>query len=119
MIQKWRSGGEEKEKKGEVPEWIKELSIARGEDPKEFMETLKKDFFEHRVFVFTPKGDVIDLPTSSSPLDFAYAIHSEVGDHTVGAKVNGRMVALDSNLKNGDIVEIITKESARPSRKWL
>jgi len=83
------------------------------------MQTLKSDFFTHRVFVFTPKGDVIDLPVDSSPIDFAYAIHSDIGDHISGTKVNGKMVSLDTKLRNGDIVDIVTKSSCKPSQKWL
>ncbi len=105
----------------DVPAWIKELveyqKIVEGQG--NLTEELKDDFFQQRIFVFTPKGDVIDLPIDSSPIDFAYSIHSEVGNHTAGVKVNGKMVSLDSPLKNGDIVEIITKKSSKPSRKWL
>lgn len=106
---------------GSAPDWIKRLAEEQQEenDHGEFLENLKQDFFEQRVFVFTPKGDVIDLPVHSSPIDFAYAIHSDVGDHLSGAKVNGKLASLDSELRNGDIVEIITKESAKPSKKWL
>ena len=101
--------------------WVNQLSsiqqsIAESGD---FLAHLKMDFFEDRVFVFTPKGDVIDLPKLASPIDFAYAIHSAIGDHTFGAKVNGKMVSLDTALHNGDIVEIITKKNAKPSKKWL
>jgi len=85
----------------------------------EFLNHLKVDFFENRAFVFTPKGDVIDLPEGSSPIDFAYAIHSEIGDHVSGAKVNGKFVAITTPLHNGDIVEIETKKSVSPTRKWL
>ena len=77
------------------------------------------DFFNHRVFVFTPKGDVIDLPDGSTPVDFAYVIHSNIGDHIAGAKINSKLVTLDTKLKNGDIVEIDTREGAAPKRKWL
>ncbi|HQT82607.1 MAG TPA: TGS domain-containing protein, partial [Candidatus Paceibacterota bacterium] len=80
---------------------------------------LKEDFFSHRVFVFTPKGDVIDLPAQSTPIDFAYAIHSGLGDHLQGAKVNGKLVSFDTELGNGDVVEIIRRDSAHPSAKWL
>jgi guanosine-3',5'-bis(diphosphate) 3'-pyrophosphohydrolase len=84
-----------------------------------FLENLKMDFFKDRIFVFTPAGDVIDLPEDSSPIDFAYSIHSDVGDHAFGSKVNGKMHSLSLKLKNGDIVEIITKKDAHPSSKWL
>ncbi|MFZ2038664.1 MAG: TGS domain-containing protein [Minisyncoccia bacterium] len=79
----------------------------------------RADFFADRIFVFTPKGDVIDLPIKSTPVDFAYAIHSDIGNHVNGAKINGKMATLDTELKNNDIVQIITKESAKPSLKWL
>ncbi|MEK7582058.1 MAG: RelA/SpoT family protein [Patescibacteria group bacterium] len=95
-------------------EWQKGVSHSG-----EFLERLKTDFFRYRVFVFTPKGDVIDLPDESSPIDFAYAIHSDVGDHIAGAHVNGKLVPLDTKLKNGDIVEIETKKSSTPKSKWL
>ncbi|SCG83549.1 GTP pyrophosphokinase [Proteiniborus sp. DW1] len=96
-------------------EWQKELK-----DPKEFMESLKIDFFTDEVFVFTPKGDVINLPAGSTPLDFAYRVHTAVGNNCVGAKVDGRIVPLDSKLKNGNIVEILTSSSSSgPSRDWL
>jgi GTP diphosphokinase / guanosine-3',5'-bis(diphosphate) 3'-diphosphatase len=104
-----------------APEWIKQIASAhkdvRGSE--KFMKDLKTDFFSFRVFVFTPKGDVIDLPIDSSPIDFAYAIHSDIGDHVAGAKVNGKLVSLDTKLQNGDIVEINTKKASRPTRKWL
>lgn len=85
----------------------------------EFLDNLKMDFFKFRVFAFTPRGDVIDLPDESSPIDFAYAIHSDIGNHISGAKVNGKLVPLDTKLKNGDIVEIETKKNAVPKSKWL
>ena len=107
------------------PEWVQELARVRqglpgrgASESKEYLDTLKTDFFSHRVFVFTPKGDVIDLPVEATPIDFAYAVHSEIGNRMSGARVNGKIASLDSTLRNGDMVEIITKPSAKPSRKW-
>ncbi|MGI6588914.1 MAG: RelA/SpoT family protein [Peptococcia bacterium] len=98
-----------------ILEWQKEVK-----DTKEFMELLKIDIFSDVVFVFTPKGDVKELPAGSIPLDFAYRIHSDVGHSCIGCRVNGKMVPLDYVLKNGDIVEIITsKQASSPSRDWL
>ena len=84
-----------------------------------FFENLKMDFFKDRIFVFTPKSDVIDLPEDSSPIDFAYAIHTDLGDHASAVKVNGKMVPISTKLKNGDIVEIATKKDSHPTSKWL
>jgi GTP pyrophosphokinase len=105
----------------DVPTWIKELVEYQNQtkDDGTFREDIRSDFFGHRIFVFTPVGDVIDLPIGSCPIDFAYSIHSEIGDHTFGAKVNGKLVSLNQQLKNGDIVEIITKPKSKPSTKWL
>lgn len=96
-------------------EWQKET-----DDSMEFLETLKMDLFDNQVFVFTPKGDVIELPAESTPLDFAFKIHTDVGIRCVGAKVNGKMVTIDHKLKTGDIIDIITSaNSAGPSMDWL
>ncbi|MBI5405709.1 bifunctional (p)ppGpp synthetase/guanosine-3',5'-bis(diphosphate) 3'-pyrophosphohydrolase [Candidatus Kaiserbacteria bacterium] len=104
-----------------VPSWLSELAEAHAEvaGSEEFVEGLKEDFFSHRVFVFTPQGDVIDLPAASTPIDFAYAIHSDLGDHLQGAKVNGKLVSFETRLGNGEVVEILRKDSAHPSPKWL
>ncbi len=101
--------------------WIEELKDFNYElkEPQKYLEHLKMDFFNDRIFIFTPKGDVIDLPEDSSPIDFAYSIHSDIGEHISGAKVNGKIAPILSKLKNGDIVEIITKKDAHPSSKWL
>ncbi len=83
------------------------------------MNELKLDFFNHRIFVFTPKGDVVDLPEDSGPIDFAYAIHSDIGDTLSSVKINRKMSSIETVLKNGDIVEITTSKNAHPSSKWL
>jgi GTP pyrophosphokinase len=101
--------------------WLRQLLEAEGEqDPKEFLESLKVDLFEDEVFVFTPRGEVKNLSGGSTPLDFAYAVHTDVGHRCVGAKVNGKIVPLHYQLGSGDIVEILTAKQERgPSRDWL
>jgi GTP diphosphokinase / guanosine-3',5'-bis(diphosphate) 3'-diphosphatase len=104
-----------------VPPWLAELADAHTDmgASTEFIEGLKEDFFSRRVFVFTPDGDAIDLPVDSTPIDFAYAIHTDLGNHMQGAKVNGKMVSFETTLSNGDVVEILRRDSAKPSTKWL
>lgn len=103
----------------DIPTWVKDLVEYQKEAGDEFIDDIKTDFFEERIFVFTPIGDVIDLPKDSSVIDFAFAIHTDIGEHMAGAKVNGKFVAITSTLQNGDRVEIETKKTARPSAKWL
>ncbi len=95
-------------------EWQKEL-----EDPREFLESVRMDLFSNEVYVLTPDGEIKEFPSGATPVDFAYAIHTEVGHHCAGAKVNGRMVPLKYELQNGDVVEIITSKHHVPSRDWL
>lgn len=98
----------------QVSEWRKDVS-----DPREFVDSLKTDVFPERVYVFTPKGDIYDLPAGATPLDLAYYIHSEIGDHCRGVKVDGRLVSLDYTLRTGEQVEILTSRKGGPSRDWL
>jgi GTP diphosphokinase / guanosine-3',5'-bis(diphosphate) 3'-diphosphatase len=120
-----KKGGFEKRiqsnKGKDVPGWIRDLVAHHSfeHDNDKFRRDIASDFFEKRIFVFTPHGDVVDLPVSSTAIDFAYTIHSNIGDHMSGAKVNGKLISLDTELHNGDIVEIIAKKSSKPTRKWL
>lgn len=118
---KYKQGGDNQKS----PEmlWLRQLHDwqKETEDPSEFLEALRFDLGSPEVFVFTPKGNVIALPSGSTPVDFAYAVHTEVGNRCVGAKVNGRLVPLESKLTNGDVVDVLTNKSehAGPSRDWL
>jgi GTP pyrophosphokinase len=119
---RYKEGGKRKDETsdlawlGQMLEWQREMS-----DPREFMEGLRIDLYDDRVFAFTPKGDVVDLPAGSTPIDFAYAIHTEVGHRCMGAKVSGRLVPLDYRLQTGDTVEVLASKArdAGPSRDWL
>ena len=101
--------------------WVQQLRNWQKEftDPNEFLSSLKIDFFKDRILALTPKGEVLDLPVGATPVDFAYQIHTDIGDSCVGAKINGRIVALDHPLKSGDIVEILTQKGKKPSESWL
>ncbi|MDD4088973.1 MAG: bifunctional (p)ppGpp synthetase/guanosine-3',5'-bis(diphosphate) 3'-pyrophosphohydrolase, partial [Tissierellia bacterium] len=119
---KYKEGIDEKTNYEEKLNWLRQMLEWQQEtnDPQEFMEALKIDLYTDEVFVFTPKGEVVNLPTGSTPIDFAYRVHTAVGNKCVGAKVNGRMVPIDTKLKTGDQVEILTSQSsAGPSRDWL
>ncbi|MES2966942.1 MAG: HD domain-containing protein [Patescibacteria group bacterium] len=108
--------------KDKIPNWISQISSMYTKDQSsgtEFMNDMREDFFSNRIFVFTPNGDVVDLPVGATPVDLAFAIHSEIGNHMAGAKVNKKLVQFDTVLRNGDIVEIETKKSAKPTKKWL
>ena len=98
----------------QLREWQKEFP-----DAEEFLDSLKIDFFRDRIFVITPKGKVVDLPAGATPVDFAYQIHSDIGDSCAGARVNGRIAPLDFELQSGDVVEILTQKSKKPSESWL
>ena len=119
---RYKEGGKAHGKDEERIAWLRQLlewqRDLAGAD--EFVESVKTDIFHDQVFVYTPKGDVLDLPAGATPLDFAYRIHTDLGHQTVGAKVNGRMVALNSTVKNGDVIEIMRSRTSKgPSRDWL
>ncbi len=115
---KYKEGSQNAKQVDSHVKWLRELlDILQSEenDPKEFMHLLKIDLFGDEIFVFTPKGDLVQLPVKASPLDFAYNVHSEVGHSCLGAKVNHKVVPLNSELHNGDTVEIITSNSQSPN----
>jgi GTP pyrophosphokinase len=118
----YKEGGKSDSKSDEQFGWLRLLMEWQKDvlDAENFVDHVKVDIFQEEVFVFTPKGEVRSLPAGSTPIDFAYRIHTEVGHHCIGAKVNGRMASLDTQLENGDIVEILTTKSPHgPSRDWL
>lgn len=103
-----------------APEWVKNLASLQEVSKSEmYLKEIKNDFFSERIFVFTPNGDVIDLPIGATIIDFAFTVHSEVGMHMSGAKINGKLQSIETQLQNGDIVEIVTNTKAHPTRKWL
>ena len=116
-----KSGKERKDKLDESLLWLRQLLETQQDtkDPHEFLDSVRVDLFPDEVYVFTPKGDVKALPEGSSPIDFAFAVHTKVGEHCVGAKVNGKLVPLRYTLRQGDIVEIVTSPNQHPSRDWL
>src|SRR5512145_2314406 len=118
---KYKEGRRTAEKGDQMFLWLRQILELQQDmkDPREFLNTVKVELFPEEVYVFTPRGDVKELPRGATPIDFAYAIHTEVGNKCVGAKVNGRMVPLKVPLKNGDVVEIITHPSHTPSKDWL
>ncbi|MBV8578702.1 MAG: bifunctional (p)ppGpp synthetase/guanosine-3',5'-bis(diphosphate) 3'-pyrophosphohydrolase, partial [Acetobacteraceae bacterium] len=118
---RYKEGAKSTDETGQKLAWLRSLLEWQNDmrDSRMFMENLKLDLFDTQVFIFSPKGDVFSMPASATPLDFAYQVHTDVGHHCVGAKVNGRIVPLDNHLKNGDIVEVLTNKSARPSLDWL
>jgi GTP pyrophosphokinase len=118
---RYKEGKQVTDKGDQMFVWLRQILELQKEmkDPREFLNTVKVELFPEEVYVFTPRGDVKELPRGATPIDFAYAIHTEVGNRCVGAKVNGRIVPLKAPLKNGDVVEIITNPSHKPSRDWL
>ena len=102
--------------------WISELQMTAAklrEGKKVDLKKLKLNLFADQIFVYTPKGDIIDLPKGALPLDFAYKLHSEIGDHVVGVKINGKMSNLNKRLEHGDVVEILTSKNQTPKQSWL
>jgi GTP pyrophosphokinase len=117
----YKEGRSHSENDGEVFAWLRKLVEEQKhvKDPNEFMETVRIELFPDEVYVFTPRGDVLSLPKGATPIDFAYAIHTEVGNQCMGAKVNGRMVPLKYELKTGERVEVTTSPNHKPSKDWL
>jgi GTP pyrophosphokinase len=118
---KYKEGRRTVDKDDQMFMWLRQILELQREmkDPREFMNTVKVELYPEEVYVYTPRGDVKTLPRNATPIDFAYAIHTEVGHHCVGARVNGKLVPLKTPLKNGDVVDIVTNQHHRPSRDWL
>ncbi len=122
FISLFKKEGSKKDVRDQKIDWVNELaeySESENTDNNDFEKNLKVDFFSDRIFIFTPKGEVVDLPIGSTPVDFAYQIHTNLGNTIVAARINGNYKSLDTELKNGDIVEIISKEGESPNKKWL
>jgi GTP pyrophosphokinase len=117
---RYKEGGKEDDHEQKLT-WLRSLLEWQNDmrDSRTFMENLKLDLFDTQVFIFSPKGDVFSMPSAATPLDFAYHVHTDVGHHCVGAKVNGKIVPLEYQLKNGDIIEILTNKASKPSLDWL
>ena len=115
------TGGSNTQKPNSKTAWTKDLLEAQREleNPDDFLKHLKLDFFEARVFAYTPNGDIIELPRGASAIDFAYAIHSDIGNHIFGARINSKMVPIDTEISQGDIVEILCMDKCNPTRKWI
>lgn len=116
----YKQGASLPDKKSDI-KWVAQLRAWQENyaDSEDFIESLKVDFFKHRIFAITPKGEVIDLPAGSTPVDFAYHIHTEIGNNCTGAKINGEIVPLNHELRSGDLVEILTQKNKKPSEDWL
>jgi len=118
---KYKEKGKNDESYEQRINWLRKMMEWRQDvsDPQEFVDSMKTDVFQDRVYVFTPKGDIIDLPAGSTPIDFAYHVHTEIGNRCRGAKINGKLVNLDYSLKTGDQVDVLTAKQGGPSRDWL
>ena len=118
---KYKEGKRSEDELDRYSVWLREMIDWQKDtlDPEEYLDILKTDLFISEVFVFTPKGDLFKLPIGSTPVDFAFAVHTDIGTHCIGAKINGRIVSLNTKLKSGDSIEIITSENQRPSQDWL
>ena len=118
---KYKEGRSTEDELDQYSAWLREMVDMQKDtlDPEEYLDILKTDLFRAEVFVFSPKGDLFKLPIDATPVDFAFAVHTDVGLHCIGAKVNGRIVALNTKLKNGDSIEIITSSNQRPHQDWI
>ncbi len=118
---KYKEGGQSDDELDQYSAWLREMIDWQKDtlDPEEYLEVLKTDLFQSEVFIFTPKGDLFKLPAGSTPVDFAFSVHTDIGLQCIGAKVNGRIVPLNTKLKSGDSVEVITSSNQRPNKDWI